>query len=349
MYIYNGNEIHSAGAFEKKSFGRLKELLNVLETCDNDFQRAIKFRRICSTYALFEKSFYLNGKIREKFEPYQDKIETLRDLYMNYEKSGLFGLAEEEDKFLLKEEGDLDSRYIINAYINDFYSYDLDKFLPRYGITKRILDKCVYRVKANDPELYAKFLEVENNNKTKRLVLPIYNVNSIVEGINTGKTLEGKNFDVFEFYKTAPFTDKDFDLEIRTIAKDFPKLLKFKLLKRDLRKDHSYQTGQVTCSYADNLYLFTKCFNEKEAETLREWMENNGVRTLTRAYEAQVVGVYACRPSNDEFNVEDAEEIFDIMKEQGYPKTHEVFDLFKNKKIKENKTKRLVLEEKEEA
>lgn len=347
MYIYNGNEIHSAGAFEKKSFERLKALLNVLETCDNDFQRSIKIRRICSSFALFEKSFYLNGKMRENFVPYQDKIETLRDLYMNYEKSGLFGLAEEENKFLLKEEGDLDSRYIINAYINDFYSYDLDKFLPRYGITKRILDKCINRVRANDSELYAKFLEVENNNKTKRLVLPIYNVNSIVEGINTGKTLEGKKFDVFEFYKVAPFTDKDFDHEIRIIGKDFPKLLKFKLLKQQFNNEKQNTTSVRGCTYADNLYLFAKCFNEKDAETLKNWMENNGVRTLTRAYEAQVVGVYACRPRNDEFNVEDAEEIFDIMKEQGYPKTHEVFDLFKSEKIKENKTKRLVLEEKE--
>ena len=312
----------------KENFARLKELLVILNTCDNDYQRVIKMRRIYSSYASFEKAFYLQGKFREVFSDYQGEIETLRDIYKNYEQTGMLEYAANEDKFLLRKEGDLDSRFVIEAYINDECSYDLDKFLLRYKVTYRAFKVCVDKIKEYDSDLYAKYLEASKNNMTKRLVFPIYSINSILEGIKTGKTVDNKKLDALEFYRIAPFVNKDFDNEMRALIGAYPKLYKIKQLKSELGRHNGRPS-----TYAENLYLFTKCFNDTDAEILKTWMEENNVRNLTPIHRAATCNVYASNV-DENFTLEDANSVFDTMEEEGYPKVREVFELFKKDKIK---------------
>lgn len=341
------NKISSTGIpidsdkFTKGSFEKLRELIEILNTCDNDYQRVIKLRRVCSSYASFEKCFYLHGKFREAFNNYVDVIETLRDMYKNYEESGLLAYAANEDKFLLRKEGDLDSRFIIEAYINDECSYDIDKFITRYRITYRAFKACVEKIKEHDSALYAKYLETSKNNITKRLVFPIYSINSILEGIKTGKTVDNRKLDALEFYRIAPFTNKDFDNEMRALIEYYPKLYKIKLMKSELKRDNSRVVG---CTFAENLYLFTKCFNENDAELLKTWMEEHNIKNLTPIHRASTCNVYASNIDNN-FTVEDANSVFDTIEEVGYPKVREVFELLKQNKINNNKSsKRKILE-----
>lgn len=323
----------------KENFTKLKELLEILKNCDNDYQRVIRMRRIYNSYVSFEKAFYLHGKFREVFSSYKAEIETLRDLYKNYEESGMLEYAEQEDKFLLRKEGDLDSRYVIEAYINDECSYDIDKFLARYRITYKAFKASIDKIKENDSELYERYLETYKNNVTKRLVFPIYSINSILEGIKTGKTVENKKLDVLEFYRIAPFTDKDFDNEMRALISSFPKLYKFKQLKSELGRHNGRSS-----TYSENLYLFTKCFNDSDAETLRTWMEENNIKNLTPIHRASTVNVYASN-TNEDFTLEDANAVYDTIEEAGYPKVREVFDLLKQNRIsKKNTAKKKVLE-----
>lgn len=328
---------------------KLRKLLEVLETKTDDYSRALELRRIYPSYNEFLKAYYLRTKFNESkteritiingiYSSYEDKLEVIRDLYKKYEEEGLFEKAKENDKFLLKLANNIDSRYIVNAYIFDSCSYDLDQFYKRYNIDREIFTSCVSRIKNNAPELYEKYLEALKNNKMKRLVMPIYDINQIVEGITTGKTIDGNNFDKYEFYRLAPFKDKDFDKEIRYISEDYPKLLIFKKLKQVYKR--RVDAEHKVCTYADNLYLFTLCFSQDKADILRKWMEENNIKNLTPIHRASTVNCYSSDSSDEPFNRDDANELFDVIEEKGYPRIREVYNMLKEDKIKSKLTKK---------
>lgn len=313
---------------------KIKEMIEIIESSSSDKEKAYKLTEICVSYKMLLKEYFHKEKVKTNYEDYREYLFDLRDLFLKYEENGLLEEAKREKSFILEKDGNLDSRYLVNAYINDYYSYDLDEFYKRYKINRTIFKRAVLRVQNNDEELYEQYLITFNNNKTKRLVLPIYNINSIIEGIKTGKTYDDKNFDIFEFYKIAPFKNKDIDLEMRTLEKDFPKLSKLRQFKVDYCKDNS----KHSLNYADYMYLFTKCFNEKDAELLKTWMDDNNVKTITPIYRASTVNFYYNIPEDSEYTMEDAEAVFDIMEENEYPKIKEIYDILKAKRISKKKS-----------
>ena len=351
MY-FSSNNSHDKLMRERMS--KLRELLVILEKCDNDYERAIKLRRIYASYEKFLQAYYQRrksnkektGKICEVvdiFSKYEEQLATLGDLYKNYEQNGFFELAKEEEKFLLRQYGDIDSRYIIKAYVSDPCSYDFDEFSAKYKVSREIFRAALLRIKNHDEDLYAKYLEVFNNNKTKRLVMPIYSINQIIEGITTGKTIDGNKFDKLEFYKLAPFKNKSsIDYEVKGIAEDFPKLQLFKKLKQEYVKEEGKSNSY---SYADNLYLFTRCFSEEQSKILKDWMDKNNIKNLTPIHRASTVNCYYKSNNEEFFKMEDANEIFDIIEENNYPKIYEVYNILKEEKI--NKKKLLSLKENE--
>ena len=325
---------YDEGSFIAINTRKIKEMIDIIESSSSDKEKAYKLREICVSYKMLLKEYFHKGKVKSSYEDYREYLFDLRDLFLKYEENGLLEEAKIEKSFILEKDGNLDSRYLVNAYINDYYSYDLDEFYKRYKINRTIFNRAVLRVQNNDKDLYEKYLITFNNNKTKRLVLPIYNINSIIEGIKTGKTYDGKNFDIFEFYKITPFKNKDIDLEMRTLEKDFPKLSKLRQFKVDYCKDNS----KHSLNYADYMYLFTKCFNEKDAELLKTWMDDNNVKTITPIYRASTVNFYYNTPEDSEYTMEDAEAVFDIMEENEYPKIKEIYDILKAKRISKKKS-----------
>ena len=325
---------YDEGSFIVANTRKIKEMIDIIESSSSDKEKAYKLREICVSYKMLLKEYFHKGKVKSSYEDYREYLFDLRDLFLKYEENGLLEEAKREKSFILEKDGNLDSRYLVNAYINDYYSYDLDEFYKRYKINRTIFNRAVLRVQNNDEELYEQYLITFNNNKTKRLVLPIYNINSIIEGIKTGKTYDGKNFDIFEFYKITPFKNKDIDLEMRTLEKDFPKLSKLRQFKVDYCKDNS----KHSLNYADYIYLFTKCFNEKDAELLKTWMDDNNVKTITPIYRASTVNFYYDTPEDSEYTMEDAEAVFDIMEENEYPKIKEIYDILKAKRISKKKS-----------
>ena len=121
---------------------------------------------------------------------------------------------------------------------------------------------------------------------------------------------------------------------MRTLEKDFPKLSKLRQFKVDYCKDNS----KHSLNYADYMYLFTKCFNEKDAELLKTWMDDNNVKTITPIYRASTVNFYYNTPEDSEYTMEDAEAVFDIMEENEYPKIKEIYDILKAKRISKKKS-----------
>lgn len=333
---------------------KLKELISILNENIDDAKKAQKFRRIYPNYKEILTAYYSKVKVKngfmvvvdDEYKSYRDQISKICVLYKEFEEKGLFNQAKENDKFLLKQNGNLDSRYIINAYIFDTISYDLDIFLERYKINKTTFDTCVSRIKNNDEELYAKYLNKVKSNKVAQLVVPIHKINNIVEGITSGKTIEGNKFDIYEFYKLAPFRDKDFDKEVRLLSKDYSRLNKYSIAKRNLfrvkkQKDSSFK--QYGCTYAEKLYLFVYCYDVKKAAILKKWMEDNNVKNLTPIHKGATLNFYNRVSENDIFTKEDAENIFETMDQRGLPYLQEVYSSLKKEKT--NKKKTLVLEE----
>lgn len=352
---------------QRRKLEKLKQLFAILEKCDNDFQRAIELRRIYPNLKSFMQAYYIKRRFNEAkteriveliddYSAYEEKLQILRDYYEKYTENGFFEVAKNEDIFLIKNAGNLDSRFVINEYINDEHSYDLEQFFSRIGICRTVFEASVKRVEGHDPELYSKYLKKVNQNRYSRVTYPMYNINQILMGIKEGTTIDGKPFDIFEFYKLAPFKGKDIDAEIRGISNSFKddnsedSVLKTMLanLKDNFSKkkrDYVYNDGAHRfCAYNDNLYLFLSCFNEEQAEVLREYMnrEENNVKNLTPIYKESKV---SCYPVDEEaeFTRDDALEVFDIMDENEYPRISEVFELLKARKINEKKNKSLNL------
>lgn len=331
-----------------KRLTNLKKLISILDNSDNDFQRAIEFRRVYPTYDKFMQAYYLRNRFNADktariIEPqtvyadYQDKIDTLRDLYKQYEENGLFELAKQEDAFLISDEGNYDSRFAVKAYIYDPESYDMELFCKKHGINKNLFSRCVTKVKNNSPELYNKYVEKFECNKTTRIAVPVNRIYSIVEGIKTGKTSTGEEFDIYEFYKLVPFKFKNFDLEIRQMSENEPKLLQIKSYKQ-----MNHIEGR-TNSFADNIYFFAKCtLNEEKADLLRDWMKENNVRNLTPIHRASTVNCYANGSKESYFSMDDADELFDIMKDRDYPEIYEIYNLLKKERIEKNKKNSLI-------
>ena len=333
----------------KKRLGNIKEMIKIVEECDNDFQKAFKLRRIYSSYENFRTAYFPKVKTSEGmvstlhyyFDEYETELKVLGSLYKRYEEEGFFDLALKEERFVIRQANDLDSRFVINSYIHDFDSYDLDLFLSKYKIDKAVFRCCVDRIKNHDPELYEQFEKTREDNKTKKLVMPIYSINQIIEGITTGKTIDGKVFDVFEFYRLAPFKNKDIDEEVRNIGKDFPNILIFKKLKQAY-KNQGENHNTVSFTYSDNLYLFTCCFNKNQADILKKYMDENHIRNLTPVHKGSTINFYTNVSDDAEFTMDDAIEIFNTMDEEKLPYYQEIYSRLKQEKlnkklIKENK------------
>lgn len=334
---------------EETYFDKFKNLNNlsiIIKSKADDYEKAVLIRRIYPSLKSFKESFYRSSNssndkeltyiLDDIFSKQEETIKEIENVYFEYESSGLLKKAKTNDKYLLRLAGNRDAREVILSYINDENSYDKDAFLNKHKLRAIDFETSVDIVKKYSKDLYKEYLRISDINKYKKIVVPIYNVFQIIEGIKTGKTLEGKKFDKYEFYKLAPFKEKNFDAEIKYLSKDYPNLSIFEKYKQDLKAKKENDSIQIT--YADNLYIFTCCFaNRRNAETLRDWMSENNIKNLTPIFRFATVYCYLNGSSEEFFDYKDANEIFDIIEENNYPKIYEVFNMLKEEKIKKKK------------
>ena len=66
------------------------------------------------------KEYFHKGKVKSSYEDYREYLFDLRDLFLKYEENGLLEEAKREKSFILEKDGNLDSRYLVNAYIEQF-------------------------------------------------------------------------------------------------------------------------------------------------------------------------------------------------------------------------------------
>ena len=345
-----------------KALGKLKELLRIVEETESEFDRISQMRAVFRSYDEFKTTFYMRTRwdvykktrleeFNPMFEEYKDQIIQLGKMYQTYEKQHAFDIVKQESKFFIPQAGDIDARAVIDAYIYDEESFDPVRFTRKNRISQDTLKSAIKRIQTHDPERYAMYLKAEKENKVKRLKDPFDRINQIIAGIITGKTKDGDDFNVCEFYKLAPFKGiyidgKDFDIELRTIMKDSYPVEYHNYLKtsQHYRKVVMKGNKRREFTYAEELIVFTcGTMGIRHGSILKKYMEENNISKITPVFRAAIVNKYAST-INPEITKEDAEDIFDIMDAQGYPKSLEVFEYLKNEKLASAKDKAKALE-----
>lgn len=229
---------------------------------------------------------------------------------------------------------EISEEYLKN-YLNSSDLVYTNDFCKEVGITPSYFNGCISEVKDSNPELYTKFKEV---NMAARLGQPIACLEAICEGIKSGKTLDGKEFNVLEFYKLAPFKNVDFHLEMVQLIKAYPKLAKIHMIRKAVCST-KYDMGLVKNSWSEDLYCFAQCISSEMAKTLRLYMVENNIANITPIGEASIVNVYKGVTDKTVFNESDAKKIFKYMERNNLPKCLEVYNILKNA-ITESKTRK---------
>ena len=324
-------------------FKKLRELTEIVNSDNTDYKKAILMRRIFPSFVAFRGAYFKGVKynkdrvykyeLDKTFDQYNEMIHKIGSTYMYLEDEGYIQIAKDNEKFLIKQSNNIDARKVILDFIDDDNSYDLEEFFKKHKITSDVFESCVNRIKTNCPIIYKDYLNTLEINKKKRLIIPIHNINQIIEGIKTGRTIDDKKFDIFEFYKLCPFKGKNIDNEIRKLSKDFPKILVYKKIKQQ----YVYRDNErKVCTYADNLYMFAKCFS-KDADILKTWMDENNIRNITPINKTSTTSFYANGSTDEDFDFLDSKDMFDIMEENNYPIIYEVYNILKENRIKSNR------------
>lgn len=226
------------------------------------------------------------------------------------------------------------SEEYLKEYINSKDTVYANDFCKEIGVTPSYFKGCIKEVKISNPELYNKFKEV---NMAARLGQPIACLQAIAEGIQSGKTLDGREFNVLEFYKLAPFKNVDFHQEMIQLINAYPKLAKIHMIRKAISST-KYDMGLVKNSWSEDLYCFAQCISSDLAKTLRLYMIENKIANITPIGQASIVNVYKGVTDKNTFNERDAKNIFKYMERNNLPKCLEVYNILKDS-IVESKTR----------
>lgn len=242
------------------------------------------------------------------------------------------------------EEKKLSGRRLIELYIED-KNTNTELFCKNIGINPTVFKSRISDVRFRDQQLYKEYL---NSCRLKKLAS--YNfielsLRELIYGIMSGKTMDGKDFSINDFYRLAPLKFVDFDREIlsfiKSDAEGIPDLYVFKYTKQDYLKYKYRISGQrPNCTYADNLIIFAATLvrlnrlSRTEASMLRKYINDNNITTITPI--SKISFINGCI-DNCEFTTDDATKVFKYMEKNNYPCIFEIFNQLKCDKINSRK------------
>lgn len=120
---------------------------------------------------------------------YKNELSHIKETVGNYEKYNSFYEY---------------SKYIIEKYIKDPYSYQTSMFYRRFDIDENIFNYCVNTIITFDDDLYDKYLEKKNKNIETRINSVKNSMEDIIYGIKNGYFKDGVELSPEEFLKRAP-------------------------------------------------------------------------------------------------------------------------------------------------
>ena len=97
------------------------------------------------------------------------------------------------------------AKFIIELYLKENVSYNLEDFLYNIGINNKVFNYCIDTICEFDYDLYSKFIRIKNYNDLLEIEFKKNTIKDLVFALNTGKYPDNIEFSVVEFFKRIPF------------------------------------------------------------------------------------------------------------------------------------------------
>lgn len=205
---------------ERKLF-KLKKVIKIYYLNISDYDKITKISKIYSNYMELWEEYcdLIVPLINTKFIKDLNKVFLLLKKY-NKE----LDFINYYDKNMLKMSNNLPyAKYILQLYLDNNITYNLDDFLYFIGIDRNIFNYCIYTVMEFDMDFYNKFSKVKEKNDLieinyyKKIILDLFFVIN-----NNGIYPDGTLYTKEEFYKRIFYKyDKNFGNNILKFVKKY--------------------------------------------------------------------------------------------------------------------------------
>lgn len=314
FYYYNHENRLKKEKDLRKAEAILKEELT-------DDEKAFRLYKIFHSSEDFKSSYFYLADEKDSY--YFSKNDIIQNIYMkivDFEKNGLYAKAKVDSKYRLISNPNIDSRVIINNYINDADSYKFNEFLDKNNITRENFKSCVGYIKRQQPDTYAKFLEIQALNKNKELFMPIYYLSEIKEGIKSGTTKRGDSFDIYEFWRLNPFKTESIDVTIKNFKKIHPSFERVGKLNSDL-----YKIGKKPLGYKDMFCNIIEVLGFDKEHDIKNFMEENNIKTCALLNRNRIINNLSLYNYNN-LPIEDINNILDFIDSENIPYVKDCYD-----------------------
>ena len=296
---------HKNNIKKYKSYEKLENVIEIYNSKLNDYEKVYKITKIIGLsskdiydiIAPFTVTLIDEPLIKESMKVYlyleknKNQIATIVDTVKNYEKYAPFYEY---------------SKYIIESYINDPFSYQTSTFYRKFNIDGEIFNYCLNVIITLDDKLYNKYLEKKKQNSKKRIKSVHTSMEDIVFGIKTGYFKDGTLVTTEEFLRRVPFKFHSECVEV------YPDL-------REINGENNHAL-MFYRSFEKRLSLYTKYILKEDDQLIKNYMRLNGINQ-------QSIGIV-----DRVLQVKDRNEIvINYMQKNGYPMIYGIYMIMLDK------------------
>lgn len=207
---------------------KLKKIAELFITCDNPYIRFDEMLKMFRNPNVLHKSYILLirygnsdpklDEIRPILENFDIYYREFRDNFKNDIHKTVANAYKEENNFGKYRY----ARFIMNEYLKNDDSYNLEEFLSSYGIDEDIFKELLKTIRINDEDLYIEYLNKRRNNDILLNNSYMYILEDLAYAITNNIFIYGNHFDLLEFIKLVSFKDKqDFSIDIDEFMKKY--------------------------------------------------------------------------------------------------------------------------------
>lgn len=277
----------------KQKLENLKQILTILESDMENYEKIIELSRIYSTPEKFRSTYQLIYNQGQEDPMFKDCIGRFIDIYNFYlacQQNGLLDNA----RYVLSIEGYLEyyekAEPVIKKYIEDTESYKTSEFLINLSISEDLFKRYVKTVENINPILYQEYLNKLEENKKVRFYANKESINSLATAINTGILENGEEFNLLEFLKRIPFLrSKNFVEKLIEFMKrnntkeEFDTIMKYMSQNRLFDKNLP-NTLNIKRLYDEKTIVNGREITKEDNDIILEYMKKNRYPMIRKVY-----------------------------------------------------------------
>lgn len=316
----------------KEKLDSLKMVVDIIDSNEDDFNKAFKIYKIYCSADKFRKTYRTvddNDIIDPIYKDYMDRMAETYSVLANYEENNIANNA----KYIISIEKYLDNyemaKKVIEAFIEDDKSYNINAFFNRMGITKEEFNFCVEAIKILDLGLFNLYEEKLKNEDVKKYYANIEAFRNIAHGIKTGYLLDGRVYDILDFWRLVPFIiphneEHKTKLEFDNYKKINPKIY-------------------YSCKFLTKIDYFTRATSLEDNKVIMKYVHDNKLYdynyfwdgTIRKAHIGMTISYKTVNPKNKKditvrqktLTEEDLNNILEYIKVNELPNIMQVFKI----------------------